>query len=104
MSWNTKRDGYYSAPAPNPLGRPVPKLEPHAGVTHAVIIRGTSFKCFLDDSYMQEHNGKPARVHKLLRDLSRTATGKVGRRTVKAVPELLTIAEFQQLNSNSKAA
>lgn len=92
MSWTT---------VTNPLGRPVPKLEPHAGVTHAVIIRGTRFKCFLDDSYMQEINGKPARVNALLKSLSRTTTGRVGRRKINAVPELLTIAEFHALSRNS---
>ena len=105
MAWNTKRDGYYnSASAVNPLGRPVPKLEPRAGATHAVIIAGSSYRCFLGPSYMEEIHGKPAKVHALMKALARTTTGSVGRRKIKAVPQLLTIEEFHALNSTAKAA
>lgn len=104
MSWNTKRDGYYSRPASNPLGSPVSKLEPHAGHTHAIIIPGTSYKCYLGPEYMEPQKGKAARVEALLKALSRTTVAGTGKRRIKASPVLLTIEEFNALNTEVKAA
>lgn len=99
MTWNTKRDGYYQHPANlNPLGRPVPGLEPHAGHSHAIVIPGTTFKMFFSDAFTAKN-----KVEGMLKYLARTTVSGTGKRRAKAAPVLMTIEEFQSLNS-AKAA
>ena len=114
MSWNTKRDGYYSRPASNALGSPVSKLEPREGTTHVVTIPGTTYRCFLqlDESGLMTPERPKTRyytptqikVDALLKSLARTTIAGTGKRRIKVSPVLLTIAEFQALNTEVKAA
>jgi hypothetical protein len=115
MTWNTKRDGYYSRPVdPNPLGKPVDKLAPNAGTTHVITIPGTSYRCFLqlDETGVSTPNrGKvdgiithPVQLEALLKGLARTTIAGTGKRRVKVAPVLMTIAEFQALTTVKAAA
>ena len=111
MTYNTKRDGYYRAPVnSNPLGRPVPHLEPSAGHTHAIIIPGTAYKAFLtlDDSgeiaYKGPFNTAPVKMTQLMAGLKRSTIAGPGKRRVKASPVLMTITEFSALHTEVKAA
>lgn len=88
MSWNTKRDGYYtSSYNRDSLGSPVAKLEPQAGHTHAITVPGTAFQLFL--------NADKTDANKLLKQLAKTTVKGNGSKRVKATPVLQTIAEFQ---------
>lgn len=70
------------------------------GTTHVVTIPGTAFKAFLGDFYMLPQNGKPAKVDKFLKDLSRTTVGMVGRRKVYAQPVITELPSISQELSN----
>lgn len=98
MTWNTKRDGYYTRPASANLGHPVDKLEPHAGHTHAVIIPGTSFKMFVSEAFMQD-----GKADKFLKALARTNVPGVGNRKAKAAPVMMTVAEYLELTTTKAA-
>lgn len=122
MTWNTKRDGYYSRPeVTNNLGSPVEPLQPGSGTTHVVTIPGTTFKCFLGPEYMTPPaplQGKydwntrvqapdiqrPARVETLLKSLAARTIPGPGKRRVKCAPVLHTIEEWQASNTTRKAA
>jgi ADP-ribosylglycohydrolase len=96
MSYNTKRDGYYSRPAPDALGKPVGKLEPRDGTTHVITIPGTTYRCFINIAKTDDL--------KLLKALARTTVNNGGRRRVKASPRLFTIDEYNSLHTEVKAA
>jgi len=85
------------------LGHPVDKLEPHGRVTHAVVVPGIRYLAFFDEFYMLPQNGKPAKIDALLKGLARTTIKGIGKRRVKAQPELMTISEYHALTA-AKAA
>lgn len=85
------------------LGHPVPRLEPHSRVTHVVTVPGTTYRAFMDASYVEPVKGKPAKVEALLRALARTTIKGPGKRRQKVTPMLQTIEEFQAL-TEAKAA
>lgn len=92
MSWNTKRDGYYSSSYDrNSLGSPVARLEPNAGHTHVITIPGTTYKLFI--------NNEKTDSRKLLIALAKTTVNNGGRKRVKASPRMFTIEEYNSLNS-----
>lgn len=102
----------FSAP-PNPLGRPVPPLEPGPGTTHVITIPGTSFKCMLTldengvstpDRGTGRYVARPMSVEKLMKDLSARTIPGPGKRRVKCAPVLQTLQEWQELNTTRKAA
>lgn len=114
MSWNTKRDGYYSSSYnPNSLGPRVTALEPREGITHAVIIPGTTYKCFLTldesgESTPDRGTGRyvaaSIKLEYLLKRLSSSTIPGPGKRRIKAKPVVLTIAEYNSLQTETKAA
>lgn len=110
----------FSAP-PNPLGRPVEPLQPGPGTTHVITIPGTSFRCFLGDSYMTPPpplQGKydwdtriqapdiqrPAKVETLLKQLAARTIPGPGKRRVKCAPLLQTLEQWQESTTTRKAA
>lgn len=92
MSWNTKRDGYYSSSYDrNSLGSPVERLQPLPGHTHVITVPGTTYKLFI--------NIETTDSRKLLIALAKTTVNNGSRKRVKASPRMFTISEYLELTT-----